>query len=425
MNARLLLAVVALLLAAAPALAQTKPVAIVGATAWPLTDGADKIENATIVLRDGRIESVQANGPVPADAERIDARAKVVTPSLISAATQLGLVEVLGAQETVDRAVRNSPLGAAFDVQYALNPNSVLLRHVRADGVTRALSFPDGSGNPPFAGQAALLKLGDGPDLLDRAKVAMFVQAGGSFAKEVGGSRSAQWILLRNALDEAKRFRDIGKSGATRDQLLNHLEAEALQPVLDGKMPLAIVAQRESDIRQAVQLGQDYALRVVVIGGAEAWRAASLLAARNVPVILDPTFNLPLHFDEIGARIDSAALLHKAGVRIAFYVPGNTLMLSYNAGTAIRDAAGMAVANGLAYVEALCAITRNPAAIWGQAERYGTLAPGREADLVVWDGDPLEPTTNAVRVFVQGKDVSLATRQDALRDRYRTLPDAR
>jgi imidazolonepropionase-like amidohydrolase len=399
--------------------AADRPIAIVGATAWPLTDGTTKVENATIVLRAGKIESVQANGPVPADAERIDAKGRVVTPGLVSAATQLGLVEVLAAEETVDRAVKSGPLGASFDVQYALNPNSVLLPHARADGVTRALSFPSGSGSAPFAGRAALLKLVDGPALLDKPKAAMFVQAGGAHAKDAGGSRAAQWLLLRNALDEAKRFRDLGKSGATRDQLLNHLDAEALQPVLDGKMKLAVMVQRESDVRQAVQLGKDYGLRIVIVGGAEAWRAADLLAAEKVPVILDPTFNLPLHFDEIGTREDSAILLHKAGVRLAFYVPGNTLMLSYNAGSAARQAAGMAVAEGMPYVEALRAITRNPAAIWGQEDRYGTLAAGRDADLVVWDGDPLEPSTGAVQVFVQGRSVSLATRQDALTDRYR------
>jgi hypothetical protein len=342
----------------------------------------------------------------------------------VSAATQLGLVEMLSAEETVDRQVKASPLGAAFDVQYALNPNSVLLRQARADGVTRALSFPAGAGNAPFAGQAALLQLGDGPDLLDRAKAAMFVQAGGAYAKDAGGSRSAQWILLRNALDEAKQYRAYPRPGPARDQLLNHVDADALQPVLEGKMPLAVMAQRESDIREAVKLGDAYELHVVVIGGAEAWRAADLLAARKVPVIVDPTANLPMSFDEIGARPDNAALLQRAGVRIAFYVPGNTLMLSYNVGSAIREAAGLAVANGLPYVEALRAVTRNPAAIWGQQERYGSLAPGREADLVVWDGDPLQPGSAPLRVFVQGRQVNLATRQDALRDRYRAQPGA-
>lgn len=399
-------------------------VAIVNATAYPMTEGSGKVAGATIVLRDGRVVSIEANGAVPADAERIDANGAIVTPGIVSAATQLGLVEVLSADETVDRQVKNSPLGAAFDVQYALNRNSVLVRQARADGVTRALSFPAGSGSAPFAGQAALLQLGDGPDLLDRARAALFVNAGGAAAKETGGSRSAQWILLRNALDEAKQYRALARNGAVRDQLLNHLDADALQPVLDGKEPLAVLAQRESDIRQAVQLGQDYGVRIVIVGGAEAWRAASLLARRDVAVLVDPTINLPMSFDEIGARPDSAALLQKAGVRIGFYVPGNTLMLSYNAGTAAREAAGQAVANGLGYEDALRALTRNAATIWGQQDRYGTIAPGLEADLVVWDGDPLEPASAPRAVFIAGKSVSLHTRQDALRDRYKRQPGA-
>ena len=132
---------------------------------------------------------------------------------------------------------------------------------------------------------------------------------------------------------------------------------------------------------------------------------------------LDPQADLPQTFDAIGARLDNAALLARAGVTIAFSVSGNGIYLSYDAGIDMREGAGIAVANGLPYADALSAITKGPAAIWG-IDHGGTLAPGADADLVIWDGDPLEPASAPLAVFIDGVEASLATRQTALRDRY-------
>jgi len=345
------------------------------------------------VIRDGEVAAIGEGLAVPTGARVIDAHGALVTPGLMNGATQLGLVEVSSVADTADQAVTSGPLGAAFDVEYALNPNSTLLPHVRADGLTRAASLPGGSASAPFAGMAAVLRLSEGPDILDRPKAAMVVLTGGMAAAQAGGSRGAQWLLLRNALEEARRYRALaaGRAGGPRDQLLNHVDAEALQPVVAGAMPLVISASRESDIRQAVTVGDDFRVKVIIIGGQEAWRAASLLAAHKVPVVLDPFDDLPATFDEMGARLDNAALLQKAGVTIAFSVPG--IHYSHDAGLALREAAGLAVANGLDPEAALRALTVNPARIWGIDDHYGTLSKGMDADLVIWDGDPLEPTS--------------------------------
>ena len=341
-------------------------------------------------------------------------------------ATQLGLVEISSVADSADAKLGSGPLGASFDVEYALNANSTLIPLARADGLTRAASLPGSWGDfslagaaAPFSGSGVVLRLVDGPELIDRRRVAMVAVTGGFAAAQVGGSRSAQWILLRNALDEARRYRPAHGAGAPRDQLLNRLDIEALQPVVSGRMPLAIAATRESDIRQALALGTDYSIRVIILGGAEAWRVADRLAALKVPVILNPFDNLPWTFDDLGARADNAALLVRAGVRIAFSVPG--IHLSHDAGEVIREAAGIAVANGLAREEALKALTIGPAEIWGIDDHYGTIAAGKDADLVIWDGDPLEPTSAPTQVFVAGKPVSLVTRQSLLRDRYSPL----
>lgn len=402
----------ALLLTGPTAWAQT--LAIVHARAWTLT-AATPVENATVVVTDGRIASVAAGASPPAHAHVIDAKGHPVTPGLVHPATHLGLVEVSAATETVDSGTKASSLGAAFDVQYALNPNSALIQLARADGVTRAISYPVSSGVPPFSGRGALLRLSDSGELLERAGVGVFVSIGDQRG-EGGGSRAAQWELLRHALDAAKTGLAAPASSTTRTT-----EFLALEPVLAGKIPLAISTYRESDIRQAIRLAADYSLRVVIIGAVEAWMAADALAAAKIAVIIDPQDNLPGNFDQLGARLDNAVLLHKAGVTVGTAVLSG-IHQSYNAGESLREGAGLAVANGLPYIEALKSITAVPARIWGIAAQCGTISPGKDADLVIWDGDPLEPSSAPLTVVVAGREVSLVTRQTELRDRY--LPKA-
>jgi imidazolonepropionase-like amidohydrolase len=394
--------------------AEAQTIAITHAKAWTMT-AATPVENATVVITDGKITSVAAGAAPPAGAQVIDAKGRPVTPGLVHPATHLGLIEVSAATETVDTNTKAATLGAAFDVQYAINPNSALIQLARADGVTRAVSYPGSSGVAPFSGTGVLLRFAQAGDPIERAGVGVFA-AIGDRGGEAGGSRAAQWKLLRLALDAARTGLAAAASPSTRTP-----DFLALEPVLAGKVPLAITVNRESDIRQAIKLAADYSLRVVIIGGVDAWLAADELAAARIPVILDPQANLPGNFDELGARLDNAALLHKAGVSVAIVVLSG-IHQSYNAGESMREGAGLAVANGLPYIEGLRSITSVPAQIWGIAARCGTLSPGTDGDLVVWDGDPLEPSSAAVTVLVGGREVSLVTRQTELRDRY--LPKA-
>lgn len=416
MRARLAIRLLALslCLTATPSAAET--IAIVGATLYTMTADAP-VENGTIVMRDGRIIDAGTNVEVPAGARRVDGRGLVVTPAFFNSATQLGLTEVSSVVATNDYAVSGGPLGAAFDVQYALNPRSLLVRQAETDGLGRAVSFPTSASGGPFTGFGALLHLGGDP-MLERAHLAMFAEVGGQSAARAGGSRAAQWQLIRGALDEAKALRAAAKPGAPRDSAFSRLDLAALKVVVDGAAPLVIDANRESDIRQAIALARDYGIRVIVKGGVEAWRAAEELAAAGIPVVIDPSINLPLYFDELGARADNAALLQQAGVLVAFKI-NLSIHTSFNAGFALREVAGLAVANGMTHHAALAAITSNPARIWGVADRSGALAPGLDADVVVWDGDPLEPLSAVVAVFLRGREVELATRQTELRERYR------
>ena len=189
-------------------------------------------------------------------------------------------------------------------------------------------------------------------------------------------------------------------------------DLEALLPVLDGRIPLVAHVHRASDIDAALDLADEFGLRLVVSGGAEAWLVAARLAAANVPVILNPLDNLPKQFESLGATLSNAARLHEAGVLIAFSTEE-----SHNARN-MKQLAGNAVANGLPYEAALAAITVNPARIFGLDKTMGSLAPGKDADIVIWDADPLELNAFATHVFIAGREIPMVSRSTLLRDRY-------
>lgn len=407
------LAGIALSLFASAAAAQD--LAIVHAKVWTATSNS-AVEDATIVVRDGRIASVTPAGAVPAGAQRIDALGRNVSPGLFASATQLGLVEVSGADDTVDTSVSSGKLGAAFDVAPAINSNSLLIEQARSDGVLWAMSVPSGSPSSPFLGQSALLRLTTG-DLVIPGHAAQFVRIGGSSADSVGGSRAAQWTLLRRALDEARQL-DSRNGSPAEDRLFSRIDLDALRLVVAGRVSLAIQVHRESDIREALRLARDYPVKIVLVGASEAWRVADELARARIPVILDPGANLPMSYDELGSRLDNAALLDRAGVVIGLAPAANSIDMTYNVGVSSRLAAGLAVANGLPYGAAIRSLTLGPATIWGVAAQTGSIAPGKVADLVIWDGDPLEPGSAPASVIVAGRMVSTVTREQYLTRRY-------
>ena len=396
----------------APLPVQGQSLAVVHAKAWTMTADTP-VEDATILVQGGRVVSVMRGGAVPPGLPVIDARGQPVTPGLYNAAAQLGLVEVNSTGDTRDTAAKGKLFGAAFDVSYALTGNSTLVSLARADGITGAISYPGGSGVPPFSGLAAEVRLREGADILGRAEVALFVTIGGD-GNAQQGSRAVQWQRLRAAFDESR------VPPAADRATISLADAAVLRRVLARMLPIAITTHRESDIRQTVRFATDYGVRVILVGGAEAWRARDLLAKAQIPVVLDPLANLPYTFDQLGARQDAPAMLTRAGVRVAFGNVGGAISQTYNAGIALREGAGVAVANGMPYADALRAVTSGARAIYGEVG--GTLAPGARADLVVWDGDPFEPGTNTVAVVIEGKPASIESRQSELARRY--LPKA-
>ena len=402
---------------AAPLSAQT--VAITNARVH--TIAGPVIERGTVVIANGKITAVGANVAVPAGARVIDGTGKVVTPGLLDSSTGLGQVEIGADNPSNDQGMTGDHITAAFNVADNLNPYSTLLPITRVEGITRAVVTP-GNAATIITGQGVLVDLGaNGPNVtIHRNPVAMFAVLGETGAGRSGGSRAAAILRLREALQDARDYaanRRAYESAQRRDYALSRLDLEALQPVLAREIPIVISVNRASDILSAIRVAREFNLRLIMSGAAEGWMVARELAAANVPVITDPMGNIP-RMEALGITLENAARLHAAGVNVVF---GS--FDSHNARN-IKQLAGNAVSYGMPHDAALRAVTINPARLWGIADRYGTLEAGKDADVVVWSGDPFELTTTVDHVFINGREVSKETRQRMLFDRYRRVGGA-
>ena len=403
-------------LTALPLAAPAQDLLIRNATVHTVTERGT-LERADVLVRNGRIAAV-GTALAAAGATVIEAGGRPLTPGLFGGVTALGVEEISLEPSTVDNAPpADGPAGAStpdprpeFDVTLAFNPDSAVIGVNRVEGVTFAVVAPSAlSGAAVIAGQGGVARLDGRVDAMVGPSRTLFAHLGG------GQSRAAQFMLLDQAVRESRPTPQM-RDGDFR--LLTPTGREVLARYLNGGR-IAFKVDRATDIRQVVAYMQKQGARPVVIGGAQAWRVAGRLAQARVPVVLDPLVDLPDSFDQIGATLENAARLHEAGVLIAF--------TNLNDGThnarKVRQAAGVAVAHGLPWDAALAALTSNPAEIFGVGAEFGRIAPGYVADLVLWSGDPLEVTTVAEQVWIDGRAQSMRSRQTELRDRYR--PGAR
>ena len=394
-------------------LAQT--IAITGGTVYPVS--GPKLTNATVLVRDGKIVAVGTGVAAPADAVRIDAQGKWVTPGLIDGAGQVGLVEIGAVAGTREGAVRGDTIAAAFNVAEGLNPASMLIPVTRIEGVTTALATPLGN---LVAGQAVLIDLAGNTieEMLVKSPVGIVADLSESGKNEAGGSRAGVADRLRRAFRDALLY-ERRRADFNRAQMPPLPESppdlEALLPMLHGQEALIANANRRSDIETALRLAREFKLKLVLAGAQEAWQIAAELARADVPVLVEPLDNIP-SYDALGVRYENAGLLAKAGVKIAL------LETDTHNSRNLRQEAGNAVAYGVSWEQALRAVTLSPAEIFGVADRYGSLEAGKVANVVVWSGDPFEFTTGVEHVLIRGKEIPLKSRQTELLERYRKLP---
>jgi imidazolonepropionase-like amidohydrolase len=413
---------------ATPILAQT--VAITGGTVYPVS--GPKIENGTVVIVNGRITAIGRDVPIPANAQRIDARGKWVTPGLLHSATGLGLGaggaqlmreddEALHADNmavggtTDDR--RRGDVNATYLVANGLDPKAIAIPIARGGGVTTAVAMPGGG---VVSGQAALIDLaGDRVQtMLARGSVAMVGAIGGGVREAGGGSRAGvvhRWLdLLRDARVADVRKADV-EANRMRALAAPWDELAALVPVTRGALPLYLDANRQSDIEVALRLAQQYDVKLILRGAVEGWRMARELAAAQIPVVVDVHENIP-SFDGMEARSDNVTLLKAAGVKVILGGgdPGGAYALRWQGGHAVR--------NGLSWDDALLAMTLEPARAFGVAGDYGSIEVGKVGNLVVWSDDPLDFGSVADVVLVRGAVQPLQSRWTELLAKYRTLP---
>lgn len=400
--------------AAHPANSQT--IAITGGTVYPVS--GPKLEDATVLIQDGEIIAVGTDVPVPAGAERIDATGKWVTPGFIHGWTTLGLRGVESVTETNDHRMDGN-INASFQVVDALNPRAIPIPVNRLGGLTTAVSAPAGAF---IMGQAAIIDLNGErvEEMIVDSSAGMAVDFTSGSSSAGGGTRAGVIELFERLLDDAAelaRRRDDYRQRDMQDLSAPAAELEALQPVLAGELPILVTAHRASDIRSALRIADKYDLRMILLGGGEAWKVKADLARAGVPVGVNTLVNIP-SFDALGARLDNVTLLQESGVDY-FIIDSET-----GGPRNLRYAAGMAVRNGLTWDQALEAITLAPAQVYGIDEDYGSLEPGKVANVVVWSGDPLDFKAEAEHILIRGEEIPHVSRQTELLERYRTLPPA-
>jgi imidazolonepropionase-like amidohydrolase len=365
------------------------------------------LREGDILIRDGRIQSVGTGLAPPADARVIEADGRPVTPGFFAGITALGLVEISAVDSSADSELATEGLRPEFDVTPAYNPHSTAIPVTRIEGYTWSMLGASRSGSI-IGGQGQAVSL-DGAYRSFIGDKVLFIDVGADASEQSAGSRAAQWMLLDQAMAEAG-----AEVRWSPEPLLTAAGRKTLATYAAGGTVVFNV-DRASDILQVIGFAGRHGLNAVISGGAEAWMVADQLAEAGVPVLISALSNLPDSFDQLGARLDNAALLNEAGVTIAFIGAGT------HQARKLRQMAGNAVANGLPYETGLAAMTVSPAVIFALGDDHGSLEKNSVADLVVWSGDPLEVTSAADQVIIGGKLVEMVSRQTLLRDRY--LPE--
>ena len=354
----------------------------------------------------------------------VDASNKIITPGVIAPDTQIGILEIGAISETRDGDSDIYSMG--FSVYDAINPNSTLIPWNRSNGVTSAITLPDFNWDP-LSGMASFLLLDGSLRVNGMPDVALTGEIGALSS----GSRAESLILLRDLLEFAAILdeKDMASSKKISEAIEDFEIAElmdlqprdviALYNLLNNSLPLIIKTNRASDILKLIDIKKLYGLNLVLMSAQEATLVADEIAENNIPVIINPFDNIPDSFDELASNIRIAASLEKAGIKVMF---SESRTHNYHL---IRQGAGNAVANGMSYTGAIMALTSNVAESFNIPER-GRLQQGMKADLVIWEGDPLEPSTFPSKVYINGNDMDLSTRSSRLTERYidkRDLPN--
>jgi imidazolonepropionase-like amidohydrolase len=407
-----------------PPAEQREAVLIKGATIHTLAGAT--IENGQMVFRDGRIAAIGGGSSgIEFSGRVIDATGLHVYPSLIDANTVLGLVELEGVRATRDVAEVGA-VNPNVRAERAMNPDSELLPVTRANGVLVALTVPQPANEGLIVGTSAAIEL-DGwttESMTVRAPVGLHVfwpalrvpdDVPAERRKELEKRRDERLDLLTTSFEQAEAYR---RARSANPGTPIDVRWEAMIPVLEGRLPLFAHAQELLELRHAIDFAERFGLRLVIVGGADAWRIADELAERRIPVIVTSVNRSPRRRDEpYSTPFENPAKLVAAGVKTAIAGPGSTFSAPHTRNLPYE--AAKAVAFGLDREAALASVTRVPAEILGIDDRLGTLEDGKEATFIVTNGDPLDTFTETKMAFVRGREIDLSSRHTMLYEKYR------
>lgn len=411
----------------------TKPtVAIRNATIVPVSSAP--IARGTIVFANGVITAIGADVAVPADATVIDGTGLSVYPGMIDSGSSVGLIETDSVAGTVDTAELGE-LNPNAQAAVAVNPHSELIPVTRVSGITHVVSTPEGG---IVSGQSALIQFAGWtpPEMVVKAPLAMhirFPRIRSAPLVEVPESEEAEKDRRKSYTRDLDRLRDLfrdaraySKAAAARTsdpkvrRFDRDLILEALVPVVEGRVPVVLHANLARDIKAALAFADEFELKVILSGAQDVARMIPDVKRRNIPVLLGPILALPAREDDpYDLLFSNAKVLHDNGIRFAIQTQDshNTRNLPYHAASA--------AAFGLPKEEALKAITLYPAQIFGVADRMGSLEVGKQANVILTDGDPLEIRTNIRRVFIAGEDIPMVSRHTLLYDKFQNRPKAK
>ena len=346
----------------------------------------------------------------------IDATGKILTPGIISTDSEIGIVEIGALSVTRDDSSDIYEIG--FSIYDAFNPNSVLIPWNRSNGITSTITLPQNT-NSPIGGLGSFFVLDSNLEITGIKDNVMIGRVGGSG----GESRAETFSIMEDLLEFAssidskdmESYRNLSDlivdSPIAETMELHPRDLKALHRLINDDLPLIMKANRASDILKLIEIKEKYDLNLIIMGAQEAGLVANKIAESDIPLIINPINNIPGSFDELAANIELASNLESLGITLMFNAPRSH---NYHL---IRQGAGVAVANGMSYEGALKAITLSPVEIFKLGKR-GQIAQGNIADLIIWDADPLEPSSMPEKVFINGKDIDLTTRMSRLTDRY-------
>ena len=367
-----------------------------------------------VLIEDNKISRVSSSN-MRGD-KVIDATGKILTPGIIATDTDIGIVEIGALSVTRDDSSDLYQIG--FSIYDAFNPNSVLIPWNRSNGITSAMTLPQNT-DSPIGGLGSFFVLDSNLQVSGIKDNVMIGRVGGSGSK----SRSETFAVIEDLLEFAsslnlkdmESYKDIADliddSPIAESMDLHPRDIKALYNLVNNDLPLIINANRASDLLKLIDLKLKYDLNLIIMGAQEAGLVADKIAKNNIPLIINPINNIPESFDELAANIELAAYLEKQGITLMFNAPR-----SHNFHL-IRQGAGVAVANGMSYAGALRALTSSPVEVFNLGDR-GEIVAGKVADLIIWDADPLEPSSMPEKVFINGKDIDLTSRMTRLTDRY-------